>query len=153
MIMYGQDICLFYFGRLKAVPSGSIKRSSANASRSIAMEDYTAMNGPPLAECLQDVASCEVYVGLFAWRYGFIPNDNVNNPDKKSITELEFLKAESIGIPCYIFILDEKASWPVIHVDDSKNYIRKLRDSLCNSKIVEFFLPMKIPSPHKYQQQ
>ncbi len=105
----------------------------------VAMEDYTAMNGSPLAECLQDVASCEVYIELFAWRYGYIPDDDDNNPDQKSITELEFLKADSIGIPCYIFILDENASWPVIHVDQESNNIRSLRDYFCNRKIVDFF--------------
>ena len=61
----------------------------------IAMEDYVAQDQRPLQKCLEDVASCDIYVGIFA-RYGYIPNDNNkdNNPDKLSITELEYRKAQ-----------------------------------------------------------
>jgi len=39
----------------------------------ISMEDYVAADQRPLAKCLDDVAACAVYVGIFAWRYGYIP--------------------------------------------------------------------------------
>ena len=56
----------------------------------IAMEDYVAQDQRHLQNCLEDVASCDIYVGIFAWRYGYIPNDNKkdNNPDNLYITEL-----------------------------------------------------------------
>ena len=38
----------------------------------IAMEDYVARDDRPAAQCLRDVARSDLYVGLFAWRYGFI---------------------------------------------------------------------------------
>lgn len=49
----------------------------------IAMEDYPAADKRPLQKCLEDVALSDIYVGIFAWRYGYIPNDNKkdNNPD------------------------------------------------------------------------
>jgi len=34
----------------------------------IAMEDYVATDKRPLDKCLDDVASCDLYVGIFAWR-------------------------------------------------------------------------------------
>jgi hypothetical protein len=37
----------------------------------IAMEDYVATDKRPLKKCLADVAACEVYVGIFARRYGY----------------------------------------------------------------------------------
>ena len=40
----------------------------------IAMEDYVATDKRPLEKCLQDVAACDLYVGLFAWRYGYVPS-------------------------------------------------------------------------------
>jgi hypothetical protein len=40
----------------------------------IAMEDYVAGDERPLDKCLEDVRACQAYVGIFAWRYGFIPN-------------------------------------------------------------------------------
>ena len=47
----------------------------------IAMEDYVATDQRPLDKCLQDVASCDLYVGIFAWRYGYIPaKDNPECP-------------------------------------------------------------------------
>jgi Domain of unknown function (DUF4062) len=38
----------------------------------VAMEYYVAEDRRPLDRCLSDVASCNVYVGIFAWRYGYI---------------------------------------------------------------------------------
>ena len=52
----------------------------------IAMEDYVAKDQRPLDRCLADVAKCDLYIGLFAWRYGYVPAED--NPDGKSITEL-----------------------------------------------------------------
>src|SRR5919202_1657926 len=53
-----------------------------------AMEDYVATDERPLDKCLADVAAADVYLGIFAWRYGYIPT--AGNPDGKSITECEF---------------------------------------------------------------
>jgi hypothetical protein len=35
-----------------------------------------------------DVAGVDLYVGLFAFRYGHVPD--TDNPDRRSITELEY---------------------------------------------------------------
>ena len=42
----------------------------------IAMEDYVATDERPAAKCLADVASSDVYVGLIAWRYGYVPTED-----------------------------------------------------------------------------
>lgn len=40
-----------------------------------------AVDQRPLDKCLQDVANCDIYIGIFAWYYGFIPpNDTHKNP-------------------------------------------------------------------------
>jgi len=41
----------------------------------IAMEDYIATDKKPLDKCLADVAQCDIYIGIYAWRYGNIPPD------------------------------------------------------------------------------
>jgi hypothetical protein len=51
----------------------------------IAMEDYVATDARPLDKCLQDVAECDLYVGIFAFSYGYVPD--YGNPEHKSITE------------------------------------------------------------------
>ena len=60
----------------------------------IGMEDYAAADERPLDKCLADVEGCDIYIGIFAWRYGFIPQKD--NPERQSITELEYRKAEKI---------------------------------------------------------
>lgn len=57
----------------------------------ISMEDYVAADQRPLAQCLADVAIADIYVGILAWRYGYVPLHD--NPNKRSITELEYRKA------------------------------------------------------------
>jgi hypothetical protein len=73
----------------------------------IAMEDYVATDKRPLDKCLADVVSCDVYVGIFAWRYGYIPPGQ-----ERSITELEYRQAGESGLKRLIFLLDEDAPWP-----------------------------------------
>ena len=67
----------------------------------VAMENYAAADQRPLAKCLEDVAACDLYVGIFAHRYGYIPEHD--NPDGRSITELEYRHALANGKPCLVF--------------------------------------------------
>ena len=55
------------------------------------MENYVAADERPLKKCLKDVEKCDVYVGIFASRYGYVPAKD--NPNRKSITELEYRQA------------------------------------------------------------
>jgi HEAT repeat protein len=104
----------------------------------VAMEDYVATDRRPLQKCLDDVGSSDIYVGIFAWCYGFIPQEN--NPDQKSITELEYRHACKQEIPTLIFILDKAASWSMEYVDrgEESQKIDSLRAELTN-KTVSFF--------------
>jgi hypothetical protein len=61
------------------------------------LEDYVAADQGPLERCLADVAACDLYVGIFAHRYGYIPDRG--NPDGRSITELEYRHAQALDIP------------------------------------------------------
>jgi hypothetical protein len=100
----------------------------------IAMEDYIATDQRPVDKCLSDVASCDVYVGLFAWRYGYIPPQQ-----EQSITELEFREAVRKGIPCLLFLLHDDAPWPPKQTDDDRSRIRALREECCRDRTVSFF--------------
>lgn len=50
----------------------------------VGMEDYVAEGSHPLAKCLQDVQACDVYVGLFAFRYGYVPDEPANPTSGRS---------------------------------------------------------------------
>ena len=41
----------------------------------IGMEDYVATDQRPLDKCLADVGASDLYIGIFAWRYGFVPEE------------------------------------------------------------------------------
>src|SRR6185503_4111071 len=103
----------------------------------IAMEDYVATDKRPLQKCVQDVGDSDIYVGIFAWRYGFIPEED--NPDQRSITELEFRHACKSKIPALIFVLEEAAAWPMTLVDEELNKIKALRAELTKDTTASFF--------------
>ena len=100
----------------------------------VSMEDYTAGEARPVDACLADVAACDVYIGVFAWRYGYVPGDD--NPDALSITELEYRQAGRTGKPRLVFLLDPAVPWPRAFSDDVTGdgdrgaRIKALRDRL-----------------------
>ncbi|MCK4762735.1 MAG: DUF4062 domain-containing protein [Candidatus Aminicenantes bacterium] len=104
----------------------------------VCMENYVAENGTPMDKCLKDVRSCDAYVGIFAWRYGHIP-DGYN----KSFTHLEYETAKKEGIPCLIFLVDvdKEARWRVEHVakGEERKKIDQLRIDLTKDNLVSFF--------------
>jgi hypothetical protein len=100
----------------------------------VSMEDYTARSGRPLDECLADVAACDVYVGLFAWRQGFVPAGQ-----SKGIAQLELEEAERTGKTVLVFLLAEDQPWPPKLVDEDKRAIVALRERLQRDYIVEWF--------------
>ena len=100
----------------------------------IAMEDAVTADQRPLDQSTQDVADSNVYVGLFGWRYGYIPQGD--NPENRSITELEYRTARTLKIPCLVFLLNEDAPWPRSFMDEvtaegnSGERIKALREEL-----------------------
>ena len=52
------------------------------------MEAYVAEGRRPVDKCLADGRECDVYIGRFAWRYGWIPAEL--NPEQLSIAHLEY---------------------------------------------------------------
>jgi hypothetical protein len=100
----------------------------------IAMEDYIATDKRPLDKCLADVAQCDIYIGIYAWRYGYIPPEQ-----EKSITELEYREAVRKGKPCLLFLLDEEAPWPTKLTDTDRTRITAFHNELCENYTVSFF--------------
>jgi|GEM_PF-1406787 len=112
----------------------------------IAMEDYVATDQRPVDKCLKDVERANLYVGLFAFRYGYLPPSHHHNPDGLSITELEFRHAEHLKRPCLTFLADPNtAGIPQQFVDaftgdgDNGTQIKRLREYLRTEKTASFF--------------
>jgi tetratricopeptide (TPR) repeat protein len=103
----------------------------------VAMEYYVAENRRSLDRCLADVAACDLYVGIFAWRYGWVPphEDRL----RLSITEREYRRAVELDKPRLLFLLDDSAPWPPAMVDDNKARIRRFRADLAADRLPALF--------------
>jgi hypothetical protein len=78
----------------------------------VGMERFTASAHPTVAECERLAAECDIYVGIVAYRYGWIPDGQV-----VSVTELEYNAAKRAGRACYVFVLSED-----VPVDPRRDY-------------------------------
>ena len=99
----------------------------------VRMEEYAARDQRTRAACEDDVAECDIYIGIFAWRYGHIPDDD--NELRRSITELEYRKAFGEKA-CLVFLLSDETPWAPNLCDahtgqgDHGERIRHLREDL-----------------------
>ncbi|PTA47508.1 HEAT repeat domain-containing protein [Micromonospora sp. RP3T] len=102
----------------------------------VAMEAYGADVRPPLERCLTDVRRSDLYIGLFAWRYGYRPPGQ-----ESSVTELEYRQALAAGKPCLIFLLADDTPWPANMIDRNADAQRifDLRRELQERHLCVFF--------------
>ena len=109
-----------------------------------AMEKYSAADEPSLDLCLADVAQCDLYIGIVAWRYGSIPQGN--NPDGRSITECEW-RAARTRIQCLFFLSDDQpGKWPSDSLEDYRR-AEQLREELKREhSLAHFDSPDKLRS-------
>lgn len=107
------------------------------------MEIDTAMDMNAITYSRQLVEEAQVYIGIFAHRYGYVPEDS-----ETSITEMEYRWAIERGIPILIFLIDERYQIPVnqdtIDIyfersDDKKEKLRALKEELKKKHVVGFF--------------
>ncbi|MBZ0304126.1 MAG: DUF4062 domain-containing protein [Anaerolineae bacterium] len=103
--------------------------------------DFATMEDP-VDYSLRLVEDAEIYVGIFALRYGYVPDDPRRNPDKLSITELEYRHAMRRGIPALIFIMDDEHLIKAGHIEtepDKLAKLNRLKDELRAKHVVGFF--------------
>ena len=129
----------------------------------LAMEDMIAGSAAPLAKVVEMVDRSEAYVGVFAWRYGYVPTraavppapPPANLPVVKgataetSITHYEYLRALERNLPVMAFLLDENCPWPPQLIDGfdqtraqappNADKIRRLRQELQQERVVSWF--------------
>jgi tetratricopeptide (TPR) repeat protein len=67
------------------------------------MEVFGARPDEPLDACLKEVEESHLFIGIYALRYGFIPDGA-----DISITEMEYVHAKKLGKEIYCFLLDEE---------------------------------------------
>ena len=126
------------------------------------MEDLVAASAAPLMKVIEMIDRSDAYVGIFAWRYGYVPgHDPSPAPQSQappvkdakwgetSITHYEYLRALERKLPVMAFLLDERCAWPPQLIDGfdtaspetpkNADRIRALRLELQQQKIVSWF--------------
>ncbi|MBI3823042.1 MAG: DUF4062 domain-containing protein, partial [Planctomycetes bacterium] len=83
-------------------------------------------NSDAIKFSLQKVEQSQVYVGIFGLRYGYIPDDPMRNPDRLSITELEYSHAVKLGKPTLIYIAKDSHPFTTKQIDREPEKIQKL---------------------------
>jgi uncharacterized protein DUF4062 len=71
------------------------------------MERFGARPDEPVTACLGEVGECDLFVGLYAHRYGFVPDGHA-----VSITEMEFEHARLQNKPVFCFFVQDDYPWP-----------------------------------------
>ena len=104
-------------------------------AQDIAMESFGARDERPKEECLRLIRESDFFVGIYAHRYGHVPDG-----DEKSITEAEYDEASHVGLPRLIYIVDDVAPWVPLYIDRDPAAVklavlkRRLRNRhICNS--------------------
>lgn len=96
----------------------------------IAMETFGSKPGNAQLISLNEVAKADLFIGIYARRYGFRPAS-----DQKSVTEQEYDKAKALNLDCLIFISADDYAYPLIdaHAEtdprgkaDLANFIKRL---------------------------
>jgi hypothetical protein len=85
----------------------------------ITMETFGAWPEEPTAACLREVDRCNLVVGVYAHRYGFIPHGQ-----KTSITEQEYEHARRTGKPVFSFLVADDYPWPPKYIDNEPGRTR-----------------------------
>jgi MoaA/NifB/PqqE/SkfB family radical SAM enzyme len=76
-----------------------------------AMEYFGSRPDTPEHACEKEVNDCDVFIGIYAWRYGWQPE-----ADGPSITEQEFDCARQAGKQCLCYVVAEHP-WPPGFID------------------------------------
>ncbi|MBI5931913.1 MAG: DUF4062 domain-containing protein [Chloroflexi bacterium] len=106
----------------------------------LVMENMPASPNDAITASLKMVDDADIYVGIFAHRYGYKPIDP-RNPDKISITEMEYRHAIKREIPCLIFLMgDDHPIFPdMFEQGGGAKKLERLKENLKQHHVVAFF--------------
>jgi tetratricopeptide (TPR) repeat protein len=109
----------------------------------IGMEQFGAQDGDAQSVSLDQLATADLYVGIVAWRYGYIPSGQVY-----SVTQQEYQEATRLGLPRYLFLADAStqadesltAHFPATVRDrDHLPQLLAFREQIKRERVVDFF--------------
>jgi tetratricopeptide (TPR) repeat protein len=103
------------------------------------MEDLPAHDATAAAASIKMVDEADIYVGVFAHRYGYVPEKD--NPEQISVTEMEYDRAIERKIPCFIFVMDKKHPVTFEDVEQGEGAVKlaAFLERVTTDNIVNFF--------------
>ncbi|HVG31547.1 MAG TPA: DUF4062 domain-containing protein [Pyrinomonadaceae bacterium] len=105
----------------------------------VMMEHVPASDAEAISTSLKMVDEADIYLGVFAHRYGSVPRDN--NPQQISITEMEYNRAIERGIPRLIFLMHDDHPIKASEVEKGEGAVKleALKQRLGDERVVDFF--------------
>ncbi len=102
----------------------------------LAMEFFNAQTEDATTVCDKEIRECDVFIGIYAHRYGFIPKGK-----KKSITQLEYeLANKEPRKNCLYFIVEKDFPWNPQLIEKKKGAaLERFLKKVKNEYVVEFF--------------
>lgn len=101
------------------------------------MEAFGARKSNPLETCLDEINSSDIYLGVISMCYGSI--DEITG---KSYTQIEYEKANELGLETLIFLIDESSgNIRTGHIDfgDKQLRLKAFKNILKKNHTVDFF--------------
>lgn len=123
----------------------------------IAMEEFDASERNALQTCFAEVSKAEIFIGVYAYRYGFAPSADMHFTDaagtvragdgQTSITEWEYRWARERGLPMLLYVVadeddeGEPLAWPPAFIDGepASSRLKAFKDTLKARHVVGFF--------------
>jgi hypothetical protein len=90
------------------------------------MEVFGARPAEPQRACIEEIDVCELFVGIYAHRYGHVPDGS-----GVSITEAELDHAIYTGKRIFAFVVDDEHPWPPKMIEAGvSDALQSLRDKI-----------------------
>jgi tetratricopeptide (TPR) repeat protein len=103
------------------------------------MEHLPASDAEAILASLKLVGEADIYVGVFAHSYGYVPK--ANNPQQLSITEMEYNYAVECQIPRLIFLMDKSHLITIDDVEQGEGALKlkAFKERVQAENIINFF--------------
>ena len=117
--------------------AAAIAAVEGTSYQAVKMEVFGARSDEPLKACLDEIGQSDLFIGIYAHRYGYVPKDA-----EISITEMEYLHAKKLDKPIYCFVIDEENQpWLPKWIEDEpgKSKLKDFKGRIQTDHTVAFF--------------
>jgi hypothetical protein len=90
----------------------------------VKMEGFGSRSGDATDVCRREIEQCQILVGIYGFRYGFVPSDT-----ELSITEMEFDYALRLGKRCLCYVANESLIG-VLSSDGKEEKVKMFHDKV-----------------------